>query len=194
MKIGTLKVSSGSEGARIGEGAFGVALWLWRKSPCRQIYLTAFEKHEDVIGMAESFGFIPAGRNERGEAVLVKDKDRLDRSDFQKLFPYIDPDFRNGHFLPILAEYHDKMFPYSRQMNTHPAGSLLPVSNGMKKVYIATPYEFIRYRPGDILLVYRIAPENKTFESAVTSYGTVIELCWAKSDGKAEIPFERFVE
>jgi len=192
MKIGTLKVSSGSEGVRIGEGAFGIALWLWRKSSCRQIYLTVFEKHEDTIGMAESFGFVPAGRNGRGEIVLVKDKDSLDYSDPQKLFPYLNPAFRSGHYLPIKAEYHDKMFPYSRSRNVPPADGLLPVSNGMKKVYIATPYERIMYRPGDILLVYRIATENKRYESAVTSYGTVTDLCWIKFDGREVVTFGQF--
>lgn len=193
MKIGTLKVGSSSEGVRIGEGAFGIALWLWRRNSLRQIYLTVFEKHENIIGMAERFGFAPAGRNERGETVLVKDKDRLDYSEPQKSFPYLNPDFKNGHYLPVEAEYHDKMFPYSRLRNIPPADDLLPVSNGMNKVYIATPFENIQYRPGDIVLIYRIASDNKRYKSAVTSYGTVTKLCWVKSDGREKVPLDEFV-
>lgn len=195
MKIGTLKVGSDSEKMRLGEGALGIALWEWRKSPCRQIYLTVFgEKHEDITGLAESFGFMPAGKNKRGETVLVKDKDDLDYSDAQKSFPYVRPDFDRGHYLPIEAEYHDKMFPYSCLKNVPQQKGLLPVSNGMKKVYIAAPYNHVDFRPNDILLIYRIAEKNKWYNSVVTSYGVILNVFWVKHGGRPEIGFEDFVK
>lgn len=63
----------------------------------------------------------------------------------------------------------------------------------MNKVYIATPFENIQYRPGDIVLIYRIASDSKRYKSVVTSYGTVTNLCWVKSDGREKVPLDEFV-
>lgn len=187
LKIGTMKICSDYEGQRLGEGGIGLALWRWQRSDCDQIYLTVFPRHEDLIGLIERYGFVPAG-NKGEETVYVKDKRTLKADDVEraglKSFPYIDPDFRRGVYLPIKAVYHDNMFPHSELQNTPQRTDPLPVANGITKAYIATPNHMIDYRPGDVALVYRMSESNKTYRSVVTSYCTVSTVEWFKKDGK----------
>lgn len=188
MKIGTIKISPGSEGTRLGEGGIGLALWKWQRSPLDQIYLTVFPKQEKLIGLIERYGFVWKG-DKGGERVYLKDKRELDYSDndipWLKSFPYLDPDFKRGVYIPIYAGFHDNMFAYSELSNTEQKTDPLPVANGVMKVYIATPYEHIDYRPKDVALVYRVAESetNKTYLSAVTSFCTVTGVEWFKKDG-----------
>lgn len=200
MKIGTVKIAPCSEGTRLGEGGIGLALWEWQRSPLDQIYLTVYPKQEKLIGLIERYGFVWKGNKDR-ERVYLKDKRYLDYSDkdipWLKSFPYLDPDFKRGVFIPIRAVFHDNMFAYSELKNTEQRMEPLPVANGVMKVFIATPNEHIDYRPKDVALVYRITESetNKTFLSAVTSFCTVTSVEWFKRrgallDGKT---FEDFV-
>ncbi len=200
MKIGTIKISSESEGARLGEGGIGLALWKWQRSPLNQIYLTVYPKQERLIGLIERYGFVWKG-NKGGERIYLKDKRELDYSDkdipWLKSFPYLDPDFKRGVYIPIKAVFHDNMFPHSELKNTEQKTDPLPVANGVMKVYIATPKGHIDYRPKDVALIYRIAEPgtNRTKLSVVTSFCTVTNVEWFKRrgailDGKT---FEDFV-
>ncbi len=188
MKIGTIKISSESEGTRLGEGGIGLALWRWQRSPLDQIYLTVFPKQEKLIGLIERYGFVLKG-NKGGECVYLKDKRELDYSDgdipWLKSFPYLDPDFRRGVYIPIEARFHDNMFAYSELRNTHQKTDPLPVANGVMKVFIATPYQHIDYRPKDVALIYRKTDSetNKTYLSVVTSFCTVTNVEWFRKDG-----------
>lgn len=188
MKIGTIKISHESEGTRLGEGGIGLALWKWQRSPMNQIYLTVFPKQKKLIGLIERYGFVWKG-DKGGERVYLKDKRELDYSDKEipwlKSFPYLDPDFKRGVYIPIKAVFHDNMFAYSELSNTEQKTDPLPVANGVMKVYIATPNEHIDYRPKDVALVYRITDSetNKTYLSAVTSFCTVTGVEWFKKGG-----------
>lgn len=201
MKIGTIKISPESEGTRLGEGGISLALWKWQRSPLNQIYLTVFPKHEKLIGLIERYGFVWNG-DKGGERVYLKDKRKLDYSDkdipWLKSFPYIDPDFKRGVYIPIYARFHDNMFAYSELSNTDQRTDPFPVANGVMKVYVATPNEYIDYRPKDVALVYRMAEDNKGYSSVVTSYCTVTGVEWFKRngvvlDGKTFIDFVRSV-
>ena len=187
LKIGTLKICSDYEGQRLGEGGIGLALWKWQRSEREQIYLTVYPKHEDLIGLIERFGFFKAGTKGK-EFVYVKDKRKLSADDLEKAgmrtFPYIDPNFKRGIYIPIKARFHDNMFPYSELRNTTQVTDPLPVANGITKAFIATPMHIIKYRPGDIALVYRISETDKSYRSAITSYCTVSTVEWFKKDGK----------
>lgn len=187
MKIGTFKISSDSEGTRLGEGGIGLALWKWQRSPLKQIYLTVYSKHERLIGLIERYGFVLKGMK-GDECVYLKDKDDLDYSDpempWLKAFPYLDPDFKRGVYIPIKSVFHDNMFRYSELSNTEQKTEPLPVANGVVKIYIATPFEYIDYRPKDVALIYRIADTDKKHRSAITSFCTVTSVEWFKKDGK----------
>lgn len=188
IKIGTFKTCSDFEGQRLGEGGIGLALWVWQRSNCNQIYLTVYPKHDDLIGLLERFGFFHAGFK-GDELVYVKDKRTLSNDGSEKAgmitFPYIDPDFRCGVYIPIKARFHDNMFQYSKLHNTVQITEPLPVANGITKAFIATPKHIVKYRPGDFAFVYRISDsDNKSLKSVVTSYCTVSTVEWFKAHGK----------
>lgn len=199
MKIGTIKISSGSERTRLGEGGIGLALWKWQRSPLKQIYLTVYAKQDRLIGLIERYGFVMKG-NKGGECVYLKDKDDLDYSDpeipWLKSFPYLNPDFKRGVYIPIKSVFHDNMFRYSELSNTEQKTEPMPVANGVVKVYVATPFEHIDYRPNDIALIYRISETDKSYRSAITSFCTVTNIDWFKRDGKELYgrKYEDFVE
>lgn len=72
-------------------------------------------------------------------------------------YPYLDPGFRRGVMIPIESRFHDRMFQFSKvQGNATPMSGKPSVFNGITKIYIATPFEHIDYRPGDIAFIYRI--------------------------------------
>ena len=187
LKIGTLKISKDSAGKKLGEGAIGLALWRWQQSDSDEIYVTVYPKHDDIISLVKKYGFHKAG-NKEGEEVYVKDKRSIpleigERAGLTSL-PYIDPDFKRAGYIPIYEKYHDVMFPYSELMNTDQTMRPLPVSNGINKSYVATPKGMIDYRPGDIVLIYRISETDRRNKSAATSYCTVSTVRWIKRNGK----------
>lgn len=198
MKISTIKISAESEGTRLGEGGISLALWKWQRSPLDQIYLTVYPKQEKLIGLIERFGFVQKGWKE-GEMVYLKDKQELDYLDgdipWLKSFPYLDPDFKRGVYIPIKARFHDNMFAHSELRNTEQKTDPLPVANGVTKVYVATPREHIDYRPKDVALIYRISEQDKSRRSVVTTFCTVIGIEWFKRDGVAHCgkTFQDFV-
>lgn len=97
----------------------------------------------------------------------------------------MDPDFKRGVYIPIKSVFHDNMFAYSELSNTEQRTDPLPVANGVMKVYIATPSEYVDYRPKDVALIYRItdSDKDKTHRSVVTSFCTVTGVEWFKRDG-----------
>lgn len=196
MKIGTLKVDSEYEGQRLGEGAVGLALWKWQASPNNQVYVTVFPKHEDTIGILMKYGFKHETEKDNGEYVFIKDKRDLQYDIYGfSSFPYLNPDFRGGKYIPIEAVYHDQMFPYSTLMHTNQESDYTSVSNGIVKSYIATPNGTILYRPGDIALIYRISPDPpKSLKSVVTSFCTISTVTWVRNDYEIKISYEEFVK
>jgi hypothetical protein len=177
MKIGTLKISEGSQGQRLGEGAVGIALWRWQQSDLDEIYVTVFDKHSKLISILESFGFQFANKKADGENVYVKDKRKMQYDTAKHSFPYLDPSFNRGKYIPVNEEYHDQLFQYSELRYVKRSDEdATAASNGLSKVFVATPFNGIDYRPGDIGLIYRIhtGGGSKTHKSVVTSYCTIV--------------------
>lgn len=93
VKVGTLRLAERHRGLRLGEGALGVALWRWQEQEVEEIYVTVFEKHEELINLFKRFGFSCIGENTRGECVYLKSRGNINYSDPYKAFPFIRPDF-----------------------------------------------------------------------------------------------------
>jgi len=195
MKIGTLKVCEDSGRRRIAEGAIGIALWRWQRSELDEIYVTVFPKYDATIRLLETFGFVYKGKK-GDESVYFKSKRELDYTDPKKSFPYLDPNFTTGRYIPIDDEYHDKMFQYSDLKNTQQLRGDFPVSNGITKNYIATPSSKLDYAPGDIVFIYRKynGPESKWHKSVVTSYCTITKVTPIKISGKPLSGLDQFIE
>lgn len=186
MKIGTLKISEGSQGQRLGEGAIGIALWGWQQSDVDEVYVTVFEKHKKLISILESFGFLLAGKKENKECVYVKNKRKMRYDSVKLSFPYLNPSFDRGKYIPINDDFHDNLFQYSELKYVKRSDEdATAASNGLSKVFVATPFNSIDYRPGDIGLIYRIftGERGKTYKSVVTSYCTIIKQTSIKKNG-----------
>ncbi|MBQ0067138.1 MAG: hypothetical protein KBS60_02950 [Phascolarctobacterium sp.] len=187
IKIGTLKLSNDIQGQRLGEGAIGIALWQWQKSVCDEIYITVFDKHNDLTALISRYGFVKVGdKADTNEAVYIKSKARLDKSNPYRMFPYIN-ETKIGHsgILPIEEEYHDKMFSYSELANTDQETGETAAANGIDKVYVAFPRNGLAVQAGDPIFLYRkFAGQYKYFRSVVTSVCTIVDVVPVKYQGR----------
>ena len=176
IKIGTLKLDESIRNKRLGEGALGLCLWRWRDAGVQQIYVTVYSKQEALIRLLEKYGFSLAGYKDNNESVYIKDKSCLDISLPHNSFPFLPGSFEYGGILPINAQFHDQLFPYSELKNVQYIWSALEnvAGNGVTKVYIATPASKLQYYSGEPIVIYRIAKDNKQYRSVVSSYGRII--------------------
>ena len=101
-----------------------------------------------------------------------------------------------GKYLPIDDVFHDEMFQNSELKGVEKGDFSLPVSNGITKVYIATPSDesSFRYEPGDLVFMYRkyTGEGPKRYKSAVTSYCTVTSCIHVKSNGVPLISYSDY--
>ena len=194
IKIGTLKINPASEGQRLGEGAIGLALWKWQKSDLNQIYVTVYPKHEDLINILKTYGFEFCTKKGE-EDVYMKDKRTVKYDTVRRSFPYFNPDFARGKYIPINENFHDPMFQYSDLKNTAQTVGEMSVSNGITKNYIAAPTSRIDYRPGDLIFIYRkhMGTGSKAYKSVITSYCTVSKITWVKKNWNKLLSFDAYM-
>lgn len=192
LKISTLKLSERIQGNRLGEGAIGIALWKWLECNCDEIYVTVFPKHEKLIEMLKKFGFNLAGAKSNGEYVYLKSKKKLDFSTPYSSFPFVDPNQDKCYLLPINAEWHDKLFPYSELKNTIQQTEEFAAANGVTKTYICFPCSDLSYSSNHTVLIYRKGITNKQFTSVITSYGTVVRCVKIKQGGQTALSFDQY--
>ena len=194
LKISTLKLSDRVEGNRLGEGAIGIALWNWLESDDDEIYVTVFDKHRKLIEMLQKFGFELAGYNSRNEGIYLRSKNAINFMTPYTSFPFINKETRAFAMLPIEAEWHDKIFPYSELKNTKQDTEEFAAANGMTKTYIGFSYSIPAYSPGMPIMIYRISEEQKTFKSVVTSYGTIVRFEIIKQNWDYIKSFDEYVK
>lgn len=195
IKIGTLRLSERVRKQRLGEGTVGVALWKWQESKFEEIYLTVFEKHTELIKLFQRFGFQIIGKNERGENVFLKSKKNIDKRTPYKLFPFISNSFDNTGIIPIEAEFHDKLFPYSELKGNKLQIEEETAGNGITKVFIAMPSRNVDYRKNQIVYIYRKSNEYpKKYKSVITSFCTISKITEIKKNGKPNMKFGDFIK
>ena len=196
IKIGTLRLAERFRGLRLGEGALGVALWKWQEQKVEEIYVTVFEKHEELINLFIRFGFLCLGENHRGEYVYLKSRGNIDYSDPYKSFPFIAPDFQRAGLIPILASFHDLLFPYSELKGNNAEIEEETAGNGITKVYIGTPYSMMHYIVGEPVVMYRIyeGAVGKQYKSVATSFCTITKMEIIKSNNRPNIALSDFIK
>lgn len=198
LKIGTLKLSERIRSQRLGEGALGVALWYWQQlnenDNIEEIYVTAFEKHTELINLFNRFGFKCVGKNARGECIFIKNKRSLDFSDPYKCFPYISNSVAVAGVIPIEDHYHDGLFPYSELFGNSKDISEITAGNGITKVFIATPSSILNFRIGMPVFIYRVftGDGQKTYKSVITSLCTISKITTIKSNFIPQKTLEEF--
>lgn len=195
IKIGTLKISETIRNQRLGEGAIGVSLWYWAESRYKEIYVTVFDKHDNLISLFLHFGFCNIGHNPRGESVLVKKRTPLDFSTPYKAFPFISDKFQKAGLLPIYDKYHDRLFPYSELAKTNQEVFEETAGNGITKIFLASPLKQLKYYEGMPIFVYRICSDKlKKYKSAITSFCTITRITIIKENNAFHCSFENFIK
>lgn len=196
IKIGTLRLAERFRGLRLGEGALGVALWKWQEQKVEEIYVTVFEKHEELINLFTRFGFLCIGKNNRGECVYLKSRKIIDYADPYKSFPFIAPDFSKAGVIPILESFHDRLFPYSELKGNNKEIEEETAGNGITKVYIGTPSSMMHYAVGEPVVMYRIygGEVGKQYKSVVTSFCTITKMEIIKSNNRGNMTLSDFIK
>ncbi len=192
-KIATFKVSERYQGQRIGEGAVGLALWAWQKRGTDEIYFTAFDKQDSLIGLFEKFGFVQVGIKPNNEFVFIKSRSHIDFSSPYSAFPFINSSFKKAEYVIINDIFHDKIFAYSelktnqQDMQDKVGNSVI---NGLTKIYIGKAPDN-KYEVGDPILIYRRHQgTGAQHRSCVTSYGVVTDSFQAKRKGNILMPID----
>ena len=104
IKIGTLKLSERIQKQRLGEGAIGISLWNWQKSNAEEIYVTIFEKHNDLISLFEKFGFVCKGYNRRGEVFIREVANNNEETKMDQAYTCVTIDTELYDFRATLSE------------------------------------------------------------------------------------------
>ena len=194
LKISTIKIDERYRNRRIGEGAIGLTLWEWRDLGANEIYVTVFDKHASLIFLLEKYGFSHVGNNLNGERVYIKDRRHLDFTDPCKAFPFLSDSIQNAGCLAIDMEYHDTMFASSELANTLQERVDISVANGLKKVYLGSPYS-LGFRVGEPVFIYRkyTGDQGKPgYKSCITTYCIATRIEKIKSAGNALMTFEQY--
>jgi hypothetical protein len=180
LKIATLKVDM--PGSKIGELFLKMAFQYCISNNIFETFLTHYRKPEDrLIPLIESFGFEfmglleeRKGRMEKEEVYLKKfipkEKDVSSFDIAKKFYPsFIDSSSIRKFLIPIIPEYHDRLFPdfMKRQMRITDYSEINIPGNAIKKAYLSHS-SITKIRPGDLLLFYRSHDQK-----AITSIGIV---------------------
>lgn len=194
LKIGTLKIDNFVQNQRLGEGALGLSLWYWKRMKADEVYITTFDKQEQLISLLLKFGFEKIGENARGEGIYWRSKKKINYETPYTAFPYLISDFRYCGYIPVKDEYHDTLFPYSELAFTNQETEEIAAANGITKVFIATPSKMVNYYTGEPVFVYRIHTGKgaKKYKSVITSVCTIVRQIIIKENGTIEVSYEEF--
>lgn len=157
IKISTFKVVD--NGKSLGEAFIKIAVDFALKKNVTELYLTVFEKQQELIELISEFGF----ELYTYKMTTRQDKTRVKESVFLKkfnvshtLYPIIHY-FRQSVFvIPIKHEFSHMLFPdvfENHQISMNDLDGSSSYSNAIKKAYISQS-RLTRIRPGDILIFY----------------------------------------
>lgn len=194
LKICLFKVAEHTRGLKLGERLLRMGIDFAIQNDLDEIYLTHFRQENDtLVYLLEEFGFFKFGKNSRGEEIYLKRITKEDNIEIREnsictLNKKYYPSFYNGdlvkkHFVPIIPEFHKKLFPDYREKNTVQQLALFSIldhnnseGNSIKKAYISNA-QTKKISPGDILLFYR-SHEGM----CITSVGTVEKVFFDQTD------------
>jgi len=181
LKICTFKISEEHNGFRFSELLLKAVFEYADFNEFDRIYVTAFDKHRDLIILLGFFGFEPiADRTALGEIVLVKtlsftdeERDSHDPLEFNiKFGPFAVKLQDIPIFLvPIRPLYHRMLFPEAEvQLSFFPGRH--PCGNSIRKAYLSNA-AIRKIRLGSILLFYRSEDKRSIMTIGVVE-GTLV--------------------
>ena len=196
LKVGTLKINA--HGTKLGERFIKKILDHAVLDGVDDVYVTVFEKHENLIDLITRYGFErhaeKQGRN--GVELVFLRKMKEAQGDVLKDYPYILPDRGNAFLLGIYPQYHTRFLPDSK-LHNESFDILKDVShtNSIHKIFISGVAATGKLSAGDILVMYRTndGKGKAYYRSVATSICVVEEARKIKSfDTKGE--FMRYVK
>lgn len=119
LKVCTFKVSANHRGFRYGELLLKAVFDYAFRNRLRSIYVTVYDKHEELVALFESFGFRALqAQTKVGEAIMAKclvpapkDWEQLDGLEFHIQFGPRHLKVSSPVVIPIRDAYHEKLFP-----------------------------------------------------------------------------------
>lgn len=189
VKVGTLKINA--HGTRLGERFIKKMVdWAVGQS-IRELYVTVFDKHTQLIKLLERYGFVKRGvkKSEAGEeGVFIKVMGAV-TGDIEKDYPIIDAS-RRIFLLAIYPQFHTKLFPDSiLKTETPDIVRDVSSSNSIHKIYICNLKGVELLQPKDVLVIYRTADRGAAEYTAVATSIGVVEEIKSVYDFKSESDF-----
>lgn len=178
LKVGTFKIAS--RGHRLGERFIQIIIDACRNAKIDEVYVTLFkDKREELRRLhefLESWGFREFTSKKNGEIVLLKTMTSYESNRTVCQNYPLNREDPNYFYLPIIDEYHTKLFPDLSFNFKNDSRKESACSNALRKIYITSKRlcSFESFKPGDLIVVYRMGQvgtyKNRT--SALT--GTAV--------------------
>lgn len=174
LKVCTFKVSDRYSGQKYGELLLKTVFRQAHVEHDAGIYMTVFEKHEQLIELVEDFGFRPLElRSGLGELVYAKRHGQvpvgsMDPLDYHVNFgpPALALQAGRAFLVPIEPRWHRVLFPDAEPDDAlFPATAGLtiqPFGNAIRKAYLCHSSSRL-LRRGDVLLFYRSGDEKAVY-------------------------------
>ena len=174
MKISTFKVAETHRGRRYGELLLKTAFNELHANRYDNVWLTVFERHEELITILTDFGFRQLlGKTDLGELIYVKNlkagQERVTNPfEYHRRYgpPAVDLSLGPIYVIPIQPRYHRRLFPddpHERML----IGGNDPYGNAIRKAYLSRGPIHPLPR-GAVILFYRSDDQR-----AVTAIGVV---------------------
>ncbi len=185
LKVGTFKIAQ--SGLRLGERFLKIIFDNALKRNVDEVYVTMFEnKRQEVTylkSMMEEWGFVKKAKNcANGEVVLVKNMRDYDYSKSPKYNYPLLMKKPNHMFLPIVSQYHTKLFPDLYLKNEKiKIYDEVACRYAIEKIYVCG-WSNVNAKSGDIICIYRIGDYYKTYTSVVSGIGILQEVKYPSNE------------
>lgn len=181
LKICLFKIGDNIKGEKCGELLLKKAMTFAFRHKFDSTYLTVFTKHTPLIQLIKKFGF-QKGNNKGSEEVYYKYTKVLPAVQVSQPFEFHQtfwPCLRfNGvkkYLVPIIPEYHMRLFPEAEQTFSPQISFLDKLSqspgNAIRKVYVCNA-GILSIDSGSILFFYRSRSSTITTIGVLESYQT----------------------
>ncbi len=187
LKVCTFKMKPSYRGEKFGEHLLKQILWFATKNSYDLVYLTAYPKQVALIRLLKEYGFKPTETKPDGEYFLERETKPTEvdvncGNDALKYAYSHYPHYYDGskvqkYAVPILAEYHNTLFPEKSELKQPTlfgfdvfAGVSKTPGNTIRKVYLCrSPIN--RLTAGDLLLFYKSKDHRYEVSQAVVTLG-----------------------
>ncbi|MFH1095838.1 MAG: EVE domain-containing protein [Candidatus Micrarchaeota archaeon] len=188
VKICLLK--SDAPGQKLGELFLKIAFDYALKCNRDELYLTHYTKEADsLVALIQTYGFVKAGSNKRGEEVFVK-RFFITQNQRATLSPaeltgLAYPSFYDGEkaakfIIPIQPQYHERLFieqPRNSRLSEF-SGEMIVEGNSITKAYLCNA-KIKKMKPGDVVLFYQSGGKSE-----ITCLGTVEQVYQNQTDAQ----------